>query len=90
MVHPNLVVALKTVTLLLGGLITYFAYRAYQRTESTALGTLAVGFGVVTLGALTAGVVDQFLGYGRSDALVLESVLTMVGFGVILYSLYAE
>jgi hypothetical protein len=90
MVHPNLVVALKTVTLLLGGLITYFAYRAYQRTESTALGALAVGFGVVTLGALAAGVVDQLLGYRRADALLLESVLTMVGFGVILYSLYAE
>ena len=90
MVHPNLVVAFKTVTLLLGGLITYYAYQAYQRTESRALGALAVGFGVVTLGALTAGVVDQFTGYGRAGALVLESALTLVGFGIILYSLYAE
>lgn len=90
MVHPTFVVGFKTVTLLLGGLITYYAYRAYKRTESRAMGALAVGFGVVTLGALAAGVVDQVIGYGRDGALVMESALTLVGFGIILYSLYAE
>lgn len=90
MVHPNLVVAFKTMTLIMGGLITYFAYRAYRRTESRALGALAVGFGVVTLGVLAAGIADQFLAYDPLDALLIESALTLVGFAVILYSLYAE
>jgi len=90
MVHPNIVVAFKTVTLLLGALITYFAYRAYRRTDSSALGALAVGFGIVTIGALLAGSIDQFLAYDRRTALLIESALTMVGFAVILYSLYAE
>ena len=59
--HPSLIVALKTVTLLLGGLITYFSYNAYQRTKARPLWYLAVGFGVVTLGTLLAGIVDQII-----------------------------
>ncbi|MEF8851789.1 MAG: hypothetical protein V5A44_00970 [Haloarculaceae archaeon] len=55
------IVALKTVTLLLGGLITYFSYKAYRRSGSRPLWYLAVGFGVVTLGILSAGVIDQLI-----------------------------
>ncbi|WP_276302518.1 DUF7521 family protein [Halorussus lipolyticus] len=86
----SLVVALKTVTLLLGGLITFFAYKAYRRTESPALGSLALGFGVVTLGAFLAGIADQILAIDRTTVLVIESLLTVTGFGVITYSLYVE
>jgi hypothetical protein len=89
MVHPNIVVGFKMITLLLGALITYFAYKAYRRTDARALGALAVGFGIVTIGALLAGIVDQALGADQAEALVVESALTMVGFAVILYSLYA-
>ena len=84
------VVALKTITLVLGGLITYYAVRAYRRTRARPLGLLAVGFGVVTVGALLAGLADQAFGFDTSTVLLVESVLTAAGFGVILYSLYAE
>lgn len=91
MVHLiSAIVALKTVTLVLGGLITFFAYRAYRRTGSSALRTLFVGFGVVTLGSLAAGMVDQFTGLPADYALITESALTAAGFAIILYSLYAE
>lgn len=90
MPHFNFVVLFKTITLLLGALITYFAYSAYRRTDARALGALSVGFGIVTIGALSAGVVDQVLGGPQRNALLVESILTMVGFVVILYSLYAE
>lgn len=90
MVHPTLVIALKTVTLLLGGLITYFALKAYRRTNSSSIGALALGFGIVTVGALLAGIVDQVLAFDRNGALVLESALSAIGFAVVLYSLYAE
>ncbi|WP_435347726.1 DUF7521 family protein [Haloarchaeobius sp. HRN-SO-5] len=88
-----LVIAFKTLTLVIGGLITYFAAKAYQRTRSPALRALALGFGIVTLGALLAGAVDQFpviTAFDRTVALAVESLLTTIGFGVILYSLYAE
>jgi O-antigen/teichoic acid export membrane protein len=90
MTHPILVTALKTVTLLIGATITFFSYRAYRRTGVPALRALTIGFGIVTLGSLLAGVVDQFVNLGRDSAIVVESALTAIGFAVILYSLYVE
>ncbi|MFC6954398.1 DUF7521 family protein [Halorubellus litoreus] len=88
---PALVVALKAITLALGGLISYLSYRAYRRTDARALGYLALGFGVITLGSLLAGVFDQFpTGFERNTALVIESALTAIGFAIITYSLYSE
>ena len=88
-VTPALI-ALKTLSLAMGGLITYFAYRAYRRTGSPALRALAVGFAIVTVGAILAGFFDQVLPFERQYALMVESVMTTAGFGVILYSLYVE
>jgi hypothetical protein len=87
---PTLVVALKAITLALGGLISYLSYRAYRRTNAGPLWYLAIGFGVVTLGSLAAGVFDQFLNVDRNSALVMESALTAIGFAIITYSLYSE
>lgn len=87
---PSAIVVAKTATLLLGGLVTYFAFRAFRRTGEAALRALAVGFAVVTLGALAAGVLDQLVGAGRPVALLVESTLTAVGFAVVVYSLYVE
>ncbi|WP_135853584.1 DUF7521 family protein [Halorussus salinus] len=91
MVHiTSTVVALKTITLVLGGLITYFAFKAYRRTGSRPLKALALGFGVVTLGSLLAGVLDRVLDTAGTAVLAVESALTAVGFAIILYSLYAD
>lgn len=84
------VVALKTVTLVMGGAITYFAYSAYRRTGAPALRALAVGFGAITLGALLGGAADQIFMLEGSIALAIESALNAVGFGIILYSLFAK
>ena len=55
--HPIIALtALKTITLLLGGLITYLAYKAHRRSGARPLWYLAVGFGIVTMGLLLAGV----------------------------------
>ncbi|HKL28839.1 MAG TPA: hypothetical protein VJ898_06165 [Natrialbaceae archaeon] len=90
MTTPILLTALKTITLLIGATITFFSYRAYRRTGVPALRALTIGFGIVTLGSLLAGVVDQFVNLGRDSAIVVESALTAIGFAVILYSLYVE
>ena len=90
MVHPFVVTALKTTTLLFGGLVTFFAFRAYRRTRARPLGLLALGFAIVTLGSLLAGAVDVVSNFDQQTALVVESALTATGFGVIAYSLYAQ
>lgn len=85
---PPTVIGLKTVTLLLGGCITYFAAKAATKTGSRALTYLAVGFGTVTSGSLLAGVADQLFGFATQTALVFENAVTAAGFVVIAYSLY--
>lgn len=86
---PPIAIAFKTITLVLGGVITYLAVKAYRRTRLNGLQYLAVGFAIVTLGSLLAGIVDQVLQINGHLALTLESALTTVGFLVITYSLYA-
>ena len=86
----TLLVALKTVLLVVGGLVTYFAARAYRRTRARSIGALALGFGIVTFGTLLSGVADQLLAIEMAWVLVVETALTTAGFLVILYSLYAE
>ena len=91
MVHLEAaIVVTKTVTLILGSLISLLSYRAYRRTGAAALRALAVGFAIVTAGAILAGVVDQFTGLDLAAGTLLQSTLTLVGFAVITYSLYAD
>lgn len=84
----------KLLILVVGGAVTYLAYRAYRRTQQRSLGLLSLGFGFITLGVLLAGLVyevasvvtgvDVGLGYG----IIVESFLVLVGMLVIAYSLY--
>ncbi|MFB6104789.1 MAG: hypothetical protein ABEJ57_06880 [Halobacteriaceae archaeon] len=80
----------KTITLLCGGLVTVLATRAYRRTRSPALGSLAVGFGLVTLGGLVAGGLYQLLNISISASVAIHSTFTAAGFGVLAYAAYAR
>lgn len=82
------IIAVKTIILIFGGLITFIALRAYNRTESRSLGVLALGFGIVTLGALTGGIVHQVFQISLEAGIFIDGLLTAIGFGVILISLY--
>ena len=84
----SLIIAFKTLTLVLGGLITYLSLKAYRRTQARSLAALAVGFGIITLGTLVAGAVDQLLAADFLLGLLVKSALITLGFGVIVYSLY--
>lgn len=89
MIELFAVVGFKLLTLLLGALVTAYAYRAYRRTGTVALWLLAVGYGMVTVGVFVAGIVDQILPTSTRYAILVESIFTVVGFAIILYSLYA-
>jgi hypothetical protein len=85
-----LFVAAQTATLLFGGAITILAVRAYRRTGSPALRALAVGIGLLTVGALLGGTLHQLLGLGLRTSVLVQSVATAVGFAVLTYSLYTD
>lgn len=80
----------KAASLFFGGLITYLSAKAYGRTGTRPLKYLSVGFGIVTVGAATAGTLDMFLSAALETSLLVESAVTAVGFAVITYSLYLE
>jgi len=72
------------------GVITYFAFKAYRRTRQRALGYLAAGFGLVTLGLVLAGMLYELLEVDLATGILLESLLVLAGFLVIAYSLYVQ
>lgn len=80
----------KTLVLLVGGTITFFAFRAFRRTRQRALGFLAAGFGIVTLGLGVAGLLYELLEVPLATGILIESTLALVGFAVIAYSLYVQ
>lgn len=84
------IIVTKSIILLLGGLVTSLSYKAYRRTHAAALRALAIGFGIVTLGALLAGAAHQLLGVSLASGIFINSLLTALGFVIITYSLYVE
>lgn len=84
------IMVFKVLTLVLGGLITFLAWKAYRRTDEQSLRALTWGFAVITLGSLLAGVVHLLSPMGLLAGVLLQSILTAVGFAVIVYSLYVE
>lgn len=84
----SLIIGFKVLTLVLGGLISYLAFKAYRRTRARSLGALALGFAIITCGTFLAGVFHQLLDAEFQTGLVIESALIALGFLVIVYSLY--
>jgi len=78
----------KTLVLIVGGVITFFASKAYRRTRQPALGYLALGFGLVTFGFVLAGMLYELLTVPLMTGILFESLLVLAGFLVIAHSLY--
>lgn len=84
------IVVVKTFVLFFGMLITYQSFKAHRRTGSRPLRALAIGFGLVTIGAALGGVANQVFNVAFSIGILIQSVLTVIGFAVITYSLYTD
>ncbi|MDT3437649.1 hypothetical protein [Haloarcula sp. 1CSR25-25] len=84
------IAVVKFVILLLGGGITYIAFKAYRRTGAESLRVLGVGFGIITLGAILTGVANQFFSVSLETGVLANSVFVAVGLAVIMYSLYIQ
>ncbi|WP_226482208.1 DUF7521 family protein [Natrinema amylolyticum] len=85
-----LVIAIaNTATMLTGGAVAALAYRAFRRTGAAALRAVAAGFGVIVAGSVLGGGV-HLVGGAVGLGVALQSAITALGFGLLLYSLYAE
>jgi hypothetical protein len=85
-----LVVLTSAIALVLGGVISHLAYRAARRRHSRVLSRFAGGFALVTLGLLSGGALHQLMGWTVLGGVLIQRVLTIAGFGLLLYSLYTH
>lgn len=77
----------KTLIAVLGGVITYFAIKAYRRTGDRSLGMLAAGFGTVTIGAILGGLSFELINVELATGVLIEAIFIVIGFLLIAYSL---
>lgn len=81
------IAAVKTLILLVGGVVTYLAFSAYQRTDDRSLGLLAAGFGLIVVGVLLAGFTFEVLSISLGVGILIESLFVFFGLSIIAYSL---
>jgi hypothetical protein len=84
------VVFAKTMTLVFGGIITFYTFRAFRRTKSPALRSLTIGLGLLTLGALLSGGTHTLVGVSPTLGVGINSMLLAAGFASMTYSLYVR
>ncbi|WP_435182937.1 DUF7521 family protein [Halobellus sp. EA9] len=87
--HLELVVA-KLVTVGLGLLITYQAYRGYRTYGSEPMRYVAVGFLFISVGSVVEGILFDVVGLSIFLAGSIQTALVAIGMLVILYSLYGQ
>ncbi|KAB1185135.1 MULTISPECIES: hypothetical protein [Haloferax] len=87
--HVGLVVA-KLVTMLLGFLIAYQAYRGYRRNDSQPMFYVAVGFVFISFGAVIEGILFDVVGLSLSDAGTVATIIVAIGMLSVLYALYGR
>lgn len=83
-----LLVVVKIVALVLGGIVSLMAYSAYKRTRIAGLQFFAIGLAVITLGTFLVGVFHHLGGASVTIGMLLESVIICIGFVVMIFGLY--
>jgi len=87
--HQALIVA-KLITMGLGFLIAYQAYRGYRVHGATPLKFVSIGFFFISLGSVIEGLLFDVVGWEIYMAGAIQTSIVALGMSVILYSLYGE
>lgn len=85
--HPGLIVA-KLITMVLGFLIAYQAYRGYRRNHSRPMLYVAIGFVFISFGAVIEGLLFDVVGLTLPDSSTVATIIVAVGMLSVLYALY--
>lgn len=81
------IAVVKTLIIVIGGVVTYLAVSAYQRTYDRSLGFLAVGFALIVIGVGLAGVTFEVLAVPLGVGVLIESLFVLFGLSIIALSL---
>ncbi len=80
--------ALKSLIGVLGLLLAYLSIKAYRKSKSKNMLFLSIGFGIITVGSILAGLSFEFLGFTLLQVNIVESLMILVGFIMVMYSIY--
>jgi hypothetical protein len=87
--HIELVIA-KLITVGLGVLITYQAYKGYRTYGSEPLLYVAIGFLFISVGSVIEGILFDVVGLSIFLAGTIQTTIVAIGMLFILYSLYGR
>lgn len=87
--HTVLIIA-KIATMTLGFLIAFQAYRGYKRNNSQPMLYLAIGFSLISFGAVLEAILYEVIGLTIFNASAIQTTIVAVGMIIILYSLYGS
>lgn len=79
---------LGTVSLATALVLVFLAYRGYLKTQSRALLSGALGFGMIGIGALLEGILFEFIGVPFESADIIGATFNAVGLLILLYSIH--
>jgi len=79
----------KVIALILGAFIVYLAYKGYRRNSSKPLLYVALGFTLITAGTIVEGILYVILGSELLNAIATGTIIMVLGFVVIIYSIYS-
>jgi len=79
----------KVVALILGAFIVFLAYKGYKRNSSKPLLYVAIGFALITAGTIAEGILYVILGSELLSAMATGTAIMVLGFVVIIYSIYS-
>ncbi len=80
----------KILLVVLGGVVVYLSGKAWRRRKSSAMFFLSLGFALISAGAVAAGILFEFLSYGLEEVSIIEGIVQILGFGMIIYSIYGR
>lgn len=80
----------KVLLVLMGAIVVWLSGQAWRRNKSGAMFFLAIGFALITAGSVAAGVLFEFLGFGLLEVSITEGIVQLLGFGMIIYSIYGR
>jgi len=83
----NVLRVLQVVIVLLSLVVIYYATKGYGKTKSRSMLFLAIGFFFITIGAISAGLLFEFLNFNLTFVDTVEAACQVVGFLLIVYSI---
>ena len=79
---------LKSGIVLFGLILTYLSLKSYNKTKSKNMFFLAIGFSIITVGSVVAGLSFEFLGFSLQQVNIVEALMILIGFIMLIYSIY--